>query len=56
MTPIINKADIKRHAEAAAERDEGPGACPYVAGSDAERYWKDCFYIACYRLSGEESA
>jgi len=56
MSELIAKADIKRHAEAAAERDEGPSACPYVAGSDAAHYWRDCFYVACYRLSGEESA
>lgn len=53
---IFNVEDIKRQARKAAERDEGPGACRYMPGSEAERIWKNAFYVKCYELSGEQTA
>lgn len=36
---------IKLEAIAAADGGKGPGACKYRPGSDAERTWKDAFYV-----------
>lgn len=52
---VFSVDEIKRKAHEAAERDEGPGACRYMPGSDAERIWKDAFYVRVYQLSGEET-
>lgn len=46
MTQPFDRERIKREALAAAERGEGPEACPYGAGSDAGIVWRDFFYAA----------
>jgi len=51
MTDQIIPIDkIKNEAIAAAERGFGPGECPYLPGTDAERTWKDAFYIRVSQL------
>lgn len=53
---VIPIEKIKTEAIAAAERGFGPGECRYVPGSDAERTWKDAFYVRVSQLMTAEKA
>ena len=57
MTDQIRQIEsIRAEAIKAAERGDLPTVCPYLRGTPAEYQWKDSFYTAVYRLSGEATA
>lgn len=56
MSEVMSRDVIQRQAERAAEKGDGPESCPYMAGSEFERHWKDAYYVRVYQLSGEETA